>query len=150
MGFETGFLGFAIASFLALVAFLGLWQSKRGRGSPVNNPLPPGPPPLPILGNILDVDKNEPWKSFTNLGKTYGIGQIIFHRSYRLTFLPGELIYLRLGNMNAIVVSSEEVARDILERRSNIYSDRPLAGRVAIDLWVAFFIVCYLEKVSKR
>ena len=84
MGLETDFLGFAIASFLALVVSLHLWQSKRGKGSPVNNPLPPGPPPLPILGNILDVDKNEPWKSFTDFGKKYGTCQIILHRSYKV------------------------------------------------------------------
>ena len=42
--------------------------------------------------------------------------------------------------MNAIVISSEEVVKDLVERRSNIYSDRPLVGRMAIDLWVTFFI----------
>ena len=141
MGIEIGFPGLAIASLLALgVASLGLWQSRRGSGSSTSNPLPPGPPPLPLLGNIFEIDKNEPWKSYMNLGKIYGTCQIIFRCSYKLISLPGDLVYLRLINIQAIVINSEEVARDLLERRSTIYSDRPPTGRVAIDLWVAFFI----------
>jgi hypothetical protein len=35
-------------------------------------PLPPGPAPLPLLGNILAVDANEPWLTYTEWGKVYG------------------------------------------------------------------------------
>ena len=35
-------------------------------------PLPPGPKPLPILGNIRDVNPNNTWTSLKTLAEKYG------------------------------------------------------------------------------
>ncbi|KAG1743719.1 cytochrome P450 [Suillus paluster] len=71
-------------------------------------PLPPGPTPLPIVGNVLSLDTARPWLTFNAWRSTYG-----------------DIIYARLLNKPVIVVNSEEVARDLFEGRSNIYSDKP-------------------------
>ena len=47
---------------------------------------------------------------------------------------PGDLVYTRLLNQEVIVINSEEVAKDLLERRSYNYSDRPAIIRMTNDL----------------
>nr|AKH61554.1 CYP76AD4/P450 tyrosinase fusion protein [Expression vector pWCD2112] len=68
--------------------------------------LPPGPKPLPIIGNILEVGK-KPHRSFANLAKIHG-----------------PLISLKLGSVTTIVVSSAEVAKEMFLKK-----DQPLSNR---------------------
>ncbi|KAG1744159.1 uncharacterized protein EDB91DRAFT_213216 [Suillus paluster] len=69
---------------------------------------PPGPTSLPILGNALAVDVNAPWVTYKTWGSQYG-----------------NVVYTRLFGQDNIVINSEEIARDLLENRSQNYSDRP-------------------------
>nr|XP_020043495.1 cytochrome P450 2C55-like isoform X2 [Castor canadensis] len=46
---------------------LSFWRQTSGREK-----LPPGPTPLPIIGNILQIDVKDISKSLTNLSKLYG------------------------------------------------------------------------------
>jgi len=46
----------------------------------------------------------------------------------------GDIIYARLLNKPLVVINSEEVARDLLELRSGIYSDRPQS--IVYEPWV--------------
>lgn len=71
-------------------------------------PLPPGPTPFPIAGNVFSLDVARPWLTFNAWRSTYG-----------------DIIYARLLNKPIIVIHSEEIAKDLFERRSTIYSDRP-------------------------
>ncbi|KAJ8592682.1 hypothetical protein M405DRAFT_704539, partial [Rhizopogon salebrosus TDB-379] len=65
----------------------------------------PGLPSLPILGSILSFDDLvRPWLTFNAWRSTY--------------------VYTRLLNKPVVVVNSEEVAIDLFELRSTIYSDR--------------------------
>ncbi|KAG2367963.1 cytochrome P450 [Suillus spraguei] len=70
-------------------------------------PMPPGPTPLPVLGNVLSLDVARPWLTFNAWKSIYG-----------------DIIYARLLNKPILVINSEEVAKDLFEGRSNIYSDR--------------------------
>ncbi|KIK93478.1 hypothetical protein PAXRUDRAFT_828940 [Paxillus rubicundulus Ve08.2h10] len=101
---------------LVVCGLVSIWPSRRR--NPASHPLPPGPKPLPIVGNVLGIDPGAPWVSYTNWGKSYG-----------------ELVYTRLLNQDIIVINSEEVAKDLLERRSNNYSDRPAIIRMTNDFF---------------
>jgi len=46
----------------------------------------------------------------------------------------GDIIYAHLFNKPLVVINSEEVARDLLELRSGIYSDRPRS--IVYEPWV--------------
>ena len=60
-------------SLLNLVpALLAVWFLMKFLFSKARAPSPPGPRPLPIIGNVLDVPQKEPWVSFTEWGKHYG------------------------------------------------------------------------------
>ncbi|KAG1842640.1 cytochrome P450 [Suillus subalutaceus] len=65
-------------------------------------------PPLPIVGNVLSLDAARPWLTFNAWRSTYG-----------------DIIYARLLNKPVIVINSEEIAKDLFEGRSTIYSDKP-------------------------
>ncbi|KAH7884744.1 cytochrome P450 [Phlebopus sp. FC_14] len=105
-------------AFASPVAYgVASWWSNRKR-NPTGHPLPPGPAPLPLVGNAFAIKPAEPWVSYTNWAKTYG-----------------ELVYTRLLNQDVVVINTEEVAKDLLERRSNNYSDRPQIIRMTNDFF---------------
>ena len=60
-----------VASALLLIlvsAAVQYWSCSRAKSK-----FPPGPTPLPIIGNILDIPRNNPWKTFAEWGKIYGM-----------------------------------------------------------------------------
>ncbi|KAM9701559.1 cytochrome P450 2C18-like isoform 2-T2 [Dama dama] len=60
-------LAVALVLCLSCLLLLSLWKQSSGNGK-----LPPGPTPLPILGNILQLDVKNISKSLTSLSKVYG------------------------------------------------------------------------------
>lgn len=57
------------AGFIILVVLLyGKVNSK-----PIPAPFPPGPRGLPFLGNAVDLPKTQPWITYSNWGKIYGM-----------------------------------------------------------------------------
>jgi hypothetical protein len=57
----------------SLSAFFAIRDYQKRRGLPY----PPGPQPLPIIGNLFDIPKEFSWLSYTQLSRDYGI----FHSS---------------------------------------------------------------------
>lgn len=64
-----------LVGLLALAALVlvieGVRKLRRPR-SPAGLPLPPGPTPIPFLGNILGVNTGAPHLTYTAWSKTYG------------------------------------------------------------------------------
>ncbi|CAL5192542.1 unnamed protein product [Lathyrus oleraceus] len=108
--------------------------------------LPPGPHPLPIIGNILELGKN-PHKSLTKLSKIYG-----------------PIMTLKLGTITTIVISSPQVAKQVLQENSQVFSNRgiPHASYVldhhkfslvwlpTLDLWKKLRKICATKVFSNK
>ncbi|CAN6292964.1 unnamed protein product [Urochloa humidicola] len=94
---------------LASVAFLLLVQLRR-RGKA---PLPPGPKPLPIIGNMTMMDQLT-HRGLASLAEKYG-----------------GLLHLRLGRLHAFAVSTPEYAREVLQAQDGAFSNRPATIAIA-------------------
>ncbi|KAI9449576.1 cytochrome P450 [Lactarius psammicola] len=89
----------------SLVALRAFWDYRRRRG----RPYPPGPRPLPFIGNFFDIPNDFSWLAYTEFSKKYG-DILSFH-------IFGQVI---------VVLSSTKATKDLLEKRGDIYSDRPV------------------------
>jgi len=61
---------------LAFSLFLYLFVAFRDHRRRRVFSYPPGPPPRPIIGNLLDVPKEVPWIAYADMSKRYGRGII--------------------------------------------------------------------------
>ncbi|KAI0060310.1 cytochrome P450 [Artomyces pyxidatus] len=69
--------------------------------------VPPGPRGFPLVGNVLDM-KNKAWLFSPDLRERYG-----------------DVIYLNALGQPMVILNTQKVAADLLDRRAGIYSDRP-------------------------
>ncbi|KAF8154861.1 putative monooxygenase [Crassisporium funariophilum] len=88
----------------ALFAGLLIYSFTSGRKSN----LPPGPRRLPVIGNVHQMPTSSPWKAFSEWGKKYG-----------------DIMHVDIFGQSMVVINSTQMAKDLLDKRSNIYSDRP-------------------------
>ncbi|KAF8547992.1 cytochrome P450 [Imleria badia] len=99
----------AVLILAAIVTVDIVRRFSRGCIEKKGYPLPPGPTPLPVLGSALSIrNPQEPWLTYTAWRPKYG-----------------DLMYVRLLDTDVVVLNSRAVATDMLEKRSQIYSDRP-------------------------
>ncbi|KIJ41713.1 hypothetical protein M422DRAFT_229524 [Sphaerobolus stellatus SS14] len=84
-----------------LLQYFGLFIGGRP-------PLPPGPKPLPFIGNYLDLPKTKDWLTMDRWFKRYG-----------------DMVYYRVFDQGVLILGSLKGCQDTFEKRSAIYSGRP-------------------------
>ncbi|OIW27060.1 putative cytochrome P450 [Coniochaeta ligniaria NRRL 30616] len=93
--------GLALAAGLTVIYlfwFVGRRDSK----------LPPGPPTLPIIGNLHQIPTKRTHLKFTEWAKQYG-----------------EIFSLKVGPGTTIVITSPRLIRQLVDKKSSIYNHRP-------------------------
>ncbi|XP_053438752.1 cytochrome P450 2C19-like [Nycticebus coucang] len=109
----------ALVLCLSCLLLLSLWRQRSEREK-----LPPGPTPLPIIGNILQLDIKDISKSLANLSKAYG---------------PVFTVYL--GMKPAVVLHGYEAVKEALIDHGEEFSGRgsaPVIERVTRGHGIAF------------
>lgn len=124
----------AAISFLVFSTRVILRRRKSGL------PFPPGPPGLPIIGNIVDFPTSNIPRSFHNLAKRYGTCRLLLCKVLVYPILiylaTGPLVYLNVLGRSFVIVDSYDAACELLEKRSGNYSSRP--DSIMPRLYVAY------------
>jgi hypothetical protein len=95
-----GVLPIALAFIVAILIYFRYTRNRL--------PLPPGPPPLPIIGNLHQVPVKNQWLKFHEWTQQYG-----------------PIFKLQFGKDTIIVLGNYEVANALLNQRSANFSSRP-------------------------
>ncbi|KAL1957207.1 hypothetical protein VTO42DRAFT_6241 [Malbranchea cinnamomea] len=93
---------------LTLTALAGLVILRLIQEYLFNRSLPPGPPRLPLIGNLHQAPADKPWVTFRKWALEYG-----------------PIISLRFGKDTIIIVSDPGMARELLNQRGSTYATRP-------------------------
>ncbi|XP_013391052.1 steroid 17-alpha-hydroxylase/17,20 lyase [Lingula anatina] len=107
---------FSVLGLLVLVLCILVAHLKSGRK---RWRLPPAPPGLPFLGNILELNRDQ---------KTF----ILLHKWSKIY---GDIFRLQIGSMNAVVLSSYDVVKEALLEKPAHFADRPdtLTGAITSE-----------------
>ncbi|KAK7276943.1 hypothetical protein RIF29_18092 [Crotalaria pallida] len=136
-------LGLTLIILISLILKVG----KRCKTTGTTSNLPPGPWKLPIFGSIHHL-----------------IGSLPHHRLRELSKKYGPLMHLQLGETSAVVVSSPEIAKEVLKTHEIIFAQRPrfLGAEIAAygctnivfspygDYWKQLRKICTLELLSAK
>ncbi|KAF5315496.1 hypothetical protein D9619_007173 [Psilocybe cf. subviscida] len=115
MGYLTSPTGWAVV--LAVTTLFVFLQSRRSKSR--QSSLPPGPPVTNwLLGHLSILPATKPWKIYTEWGRQYG-----------------PILHLRAATQHMIFLSSLEDCSELLEKRSNLYSDRPTYTMAELMGW---------------
>ncbi|KAI9171172.1 Cytochrome P450 monooxygenase [Paramyrothecium foliicola] len=102
---SSAITSWSLFGLVLLIAFLS-WSCRRNGGS---SSLPPGPPSRFLFGHLGLIPKENTAEAYAAWSKEY----------------ESDVIHLNSMGQSIIVLNSLKAARDLLDRRSANYSDRP-------------------------
>ena len=85
---------------------------------------PPGPRRFPLIGNLLQMPVDTPWLTFSDWRKEYG-ESLPHYCVYDHGLVIGDVIHVDVLGKPILIVNSAQIAKELLDKRSSIYSDRP-------------------------
>ncbi|BFI28288.1 protein MpCYP829-like10 [Marchantia polymorpha subsp. ruderalis] len=94
--------------FIAALVFLYVLQKVFRRVRYTGGKRPPGPPSLPLIGHFHHLLFGLPHHSLARIAEKYG-----------------PIVWLELGAVNAVLVSSSDMAREFLKTQDHIFASRP-------------------------
>ncbi|KAI0264167.1 cytochrome P450 [Gloeopeniophorella convolvens] len=107
-----------VVALVLFVFFAILVLKSRSTNNP---PVPPGPKPLPLLGNIFDLPREAPWLTYLDWSRKWG-----------------DIVSINVLGQRIIVLHSLATARDLLDKRGSTYSDRPHIPFISMMGWEWF------------
>lgn len=118
MEFLHDFLPLTTLLISLLTIFLQLKIFKLGVGERNKAKLPPGPPKLPLIGNLHQLAvSNLPHRRLRHLAEKYG-----------------PLMHLQLGQESTVVISSAEAVKHVMKAHDVVFANRPsiLLGQILL------------------
>jgi hypothetical protein len=125
MGSYASYSTGAIAGLLVLV-MLRLWTMRQARN------LPPGPKPLPLIGNLLDLPQEKEWETYRAWNDRYG-----------------DVVCVDVLGRKIVILGSAAAVDDLMDKRGAIYSDRPMTPMMQLYVWM-FTLPCVSCLLSRR
>ncbi|KAH9924275.1 cytochrome P450 [Epithele typhae] len=117
----SSWLSLATCALLAGVCYLAIrliLSSRAFKERTRGLPLPPGPKPYPLIGNLLHLPKGIAWHGYAEMCRKYG-----------------GMVYLDLGHRPLLVLDDLKVINELLDKRSAIYSSRITTGMFELVGW---------------
>jgi hypothetical protein len=91
------------------VAALLVWAFAKRLTARRTLPFPPGPKPLPLLGNLLDLPKEKDWLTYRAWNDRYG-----------------DVVSVQVLGQHIVILGSMAAVNDLFDKRSAVYSSRPM------------------------
>ncbi|XP_050219138.1 desmethyl-deoxy-podophyllotoxin synthase-like [Mercurialis annua] len=145
MEYKFSFIPVFLTFFLFMVMVFRIWKKSKISNSIPN--LPPGPWKLPIIGSMHHLAGSLPHRRLRDLANKYG-----------------PLMHLQMGELSNIVVSSPEMAKEVMKTYDIIFAQRPymVASSIASynfkdivfapygDYWRQMRKICTLELLTAK
>jgi cytochrome P450 family 619 len=91
-----------LVALVSFVVYAILFVGRREKD------LPPGPPTVPVLGNLHQIPTKGSYFKFTEWAKQYG-----------------GIFSLKLGPGTAVVLTDRKLVKQLIDKKGSIYSNRP-------------------------
>ncbi|MCD7458695.1 hypothetical protein HAX54_038911 [Datura stramonium] len=138
---------FNFFSLFLFVCFLFLLMKWKNSNSQISKRLPPGPWKLPLLGSMFHLLGGPPHRVLRDLAKKYG-----------------PFMHLQLGEVSLVVVTSPDMAKQVLKTHDLAFASRPILVAAEIvcyngsdivfspygDYWRQMRKICLLELLSAK